>query len=327
MKNFTQWLMIHFSTLLIFVGILLLTSCSPAITEPFIQASDTPERDGIEVTETPSEEFPTETLTPTTAATQTQSAQPPPLFTETTAITMDAVPRDPAAWKTWPEIPRFVSLEMRTIYQRGIENGNDPHAFSILGDCHSLPEVFLGVYDSNPEIVGDLDLHLQETVRQFSGSFDRYSPTVVKGTTEGALLWVGWNENLEGYCEPIETPIACEIRYQKPSIAFIRIGTHWEARNEAYLRQIIEMLIENGTVPIVVTKPDNRELDERVNENLAILAVEYQLPVWNFWASVQGLPNKGLSDESEMYLSEAAYALAQEAGLRVLDFIYRELNR
>lgn len=235
--------------------------------------------------------------------------------------------RDPDNWKDWPVFPVQVSEELKELYFWGIENGNDPHAFSILGDCHSLPEVFLGIYDSDPEAVRNLDKSLQETVQQFAGSFDRYSPTVVVGTTEGALLWAQWNENKEGYCLPNELPIDCEIRYHRPSIAFIRVGTHWEARNEDYLRTIIEKLMANGTVPVIVTKPDNRELDERVNHNLAKLAVEYDLPLWNFWASIQDLPNGGLSADSALYLSDDSYAVQQMDGLIVLDFIYRSLNQ
>ncbi len=315
-----------FSKLLLLVSILLLTCCSPAMTEQPLRISDTPEANHFDATETPSQIVQTKIPTPTLEATETQNKENTPTPTNIDVLTPEEVTRDPDMWKSWPVFPQFISSEMRTVYQRGLENGNYLYAFSILGDCHSLPEVFLGIYDSDPNAVRNLDVNLQETVEQFLGSFDRYSPTVVKGTTEGALLWVAWNENLEGYCQPNETPIQCEIRYHKPSIAFIRIGTHWEARNEAYLRQIIEMLIENGTVPILVTKPDNRELDERVNKNLAILAVEYDLPVWNFWASIQNLPNNGLSDESEMYLSETAYAIAQIDGLKVLDFVYRQLN-
>jgi hypothetical protein len=235
--------------------------------------------------------------------------------------------RNPDDWKDWPVFPAGVSDELKELYLWGIENGNDPHAFSIMGDCHSLPEVFLGRYDNDPEAAQNLDESLQETVQQFQGSFDRYSPTVVVGTTEGALLWAQWNENKEGYCLANELPIDCEIRYHRPSIAFIRVGTHWEARNEDYLRTIIEKLMTNGTVPVIVTKPDNRELDERVNHNLAKLAVEYDLPLWNFWASIQDLPNGGLSADSDMYLSDEAYAVQQVDGLEVLDFIYRSLDQ
>ncbi len=261
-------------------------------------------------------------------AAQTAASEAPETHNRDATPPAEAAPavRDPDEWKTWPILPDDVSDTVKAIYQQGLENGNNPHAFSILGDCHSLPEVFLGLYDHDSQAIANLDEDLQETVEQFQGSFDRYSPTVVVGTTEGALLWAQWNENKEGYCEAGELPIDCELRYHKPVIAFIRLGTHWEARNEEYLRTLIEKLIDNGTVPVIVTKPDNRELDERVNHNLAKLAVEYDLPLWNFWASIQDLPNSGLSDDSDMYLSDDAYAVQQIDGLKVLDIVYRALN-
>ena len=55
--------------------------------------------------------------------------------------------------------------------------------------------------------------------------------------------------------------------------------------------------------------------------------MEYGLPVWNFWASIQDLPNGGLSADSDMYLSDDSYALQQVDGLIVLDIIYRSLNQ
>jgi len=238
----------------------------------------------------------------------------------------EIVSRDPANWKDWPIIPQTVSNAMVEVYQRGLKLGNDDHAFSILGDCHSLPDVFMGVYDRDPEVVAELDSDLRETVNHFQGSFDRYSPTVREGATEGALLWWRWNLNEEGYCENGEMPIDCELRYQKPIITFVHVGTHWESRSMEYFRTIIEQLLEQGSVPIIVFKADNREIDERVNENFAKLAVEYELPVWNFWASVQDLPNHGLPEDTQMEMTEAAYAVHRRDGLVVLDTVYRELR-
>lgn len=258
---------------------------------------------------------------PTTAPATEETVVTPTSTTEPTPAV-----RDPSTWKEWPIFPQYMPESMQEVYAYGLANGNDPHAFSILGDCHSLPEVFLGVYDTEPANVQSLDENLQETVAQFQGSFDRYSPTVVLGSTEGALLWIEWNENEEGYCLDNELPIDCEIRYHKPIIAFIRLGTHWETRNEDYLRILIEKLLENGTVPIITTKADNREHDERVNQNLINLAIEYDIPVWNFWASVQDLPDKGLSGEDNMYLSDEAYAIQRIDGLIVLDWAYRALS-
>jgi ribosome biogenesis protein Tsr3 len=56
------------------------------------------------------------------------------------------------------------------------------------------------------------------------------------------------------------------------------------------------------------------------------LAAQYELPVWNFWASVQHLSTKGIDPEDDMYLSDEGYALHQRDGIKVLDLVWHELN-
>lgn len=266
---------------------------------------------------------PRPTTTPFLPVTPTSTATPE---IPTPTFTPEVVLPSAELWKDWPIIPPKISPELKDIFQQGIELGNNPNAFSILGDCQSQPNVFMGLYDRNPSIVLALDRELQETVAQFSGSFDRYSPTVKDGTTEGALLWPLWNENREGKCTPNESPIDCELRVHKPVIAFIHVGTHWETRNEEYLTRIIEKLLENHTIPIMVTKADNREFDERINATIVKLAEVYNLPVWNFWASVQELPNHGLRYGQNMYLSTAGVEVHRTGALEVLDYVWRELS-
>ncbi|MDO9086060.1 MAG: hypothetical protein Q7U53_07635 [Anaerolineaceae bacterium] len=232
----------------------------------------------------------------------------------------------PEQWKEWPVLPNHISPNLKRMYQQGIKDGNNPKAFSILGDCHSLPEVFLGIYDLNPAYVNTLSPSIQGTVSHFRGSFNRYSPTVRIGSTEGALLWPLWNDNLEGKCNDNESPLDCELRVHRPSIVFIHVGTHYESRNERYLTIIIEKLLKNGIVPIIVTKADNRELDERINLTLVKMATLYDLPVWNFWASVQHLDSKGIDEEDNMVLSEEGYKIHQQDGIKVLNQIWNQLN-
>jgi hypothetical protein len=111
-----------------------------------------------------------------------------PTATQTPTSTPTPTP-DPELWKEWPVMPVHVSDYLHQVYKLGIINGNDPHSFSILGDCQSQPWVFMGIYDSDPTYVAQLDDGLQETINNFQGSFNRYSPTVKDGSTEAALLW------------------------------------------------------------------------------------------------------------------------------------------
>ena len=63
---------------------------------------------------------------------------------------------------------------------------------------------------------------------------------------------------------------------------------------ESYLWAIIEFSIAHGTVPILGTKADNIEGDGSINQVIVKLAKEYDVPLWNYWAAVQPLPNHGL---------------------------------
>jgi len=237
---------------------------------------------------------------------------------------------DPADWKNWPVQP-VVPDHVREIYQLGQSLGNDPQAFSILGDCQSLPETFLGVYETDPTRVSQLPLELQEVVEQFAGSFDRTAPTIKMGTTAGAILWEDWHENQYG-CKANETPLDCELRIHKPAFVIINLGTHWETRNAMYLRKILDQLIAGGVVPILATKADNREGDDRLNQEMAQLAVEYDLPLWNFWAAVGDLPNRGLGYQKgnehigEVYLSAEGLERHRLTALEALNAVWRAVR-
>jgi len=149
-----------------------------------------------------------------------------PSTTPTETLIPSATPRSPDEWKSWPELPA-VPGSVQAIYNNGQQLGNDPHAFSVLGDCQSEPDVFLGVYDRDPQTVATLPAGLQETAAYFAGSFDRPSPTVRSGSTAAALLWAEWTEGKYG-CRPNETPLTCELRIHRPSFAFVHVGTHYE---------------------------------------------------------------------------------------------------
>lgn len=235
---------------------------------------------------------------------------------------------DPAGWRDWSEIPA-VTQHARAIYELGQSLGNDPGAFSIFGDCQSLPEVFLGQYITDREMFSSLPADLQETVTHFRGSLNRPSPTSKDGTTSGALLWERWHENKYG-CTRAETPMDCELRLHNPSFVLIMVGTHWEGeRNEYYLRIILDALLERGVLPILSTKADNREENNSINLQAAELAAEYDLPLWNFWQVVKDLPNRGLYTRATerrlgaIYLTDQALALRRFSALRLLDAVWR----
>jgi len=248
-------------------------------------------------------------------------------MTESTPAGASALASESDAWMDLPILPA-PDTNIRAIYEKGLALGNDPGAFSIFGDCQARPGEFFGMYETDDALVAGLSPELQEAVAHFNGSFNRESSTAQDGTTPGALLWDQWHRGQFG-CEFGETPVLCELRVHRPSFVIIQIGSHFESRNTEYLRRVIDQLLEQGVVPILATKADNREKDNRVNRDMAMLAAEYDLPLWNFWAAVSGLPNRGLYTrqdrplQGDIYLTDDAKAIHRETGLQVLNIVWR----
>jgi len=267
--------------------------------------------------------------TPAPSRTPKPKSTPIPLqsLTPTATLLPGITPTVSQSWKSLPVVPN-VDPSVRDIYEYGQTLGNDPHAFSIFGDCQSRPDEFFGVFETDPSVIENLSPELQETAAYFQGSFNRESPTAKDGTTPGSLLWTQWHQGQFG-CSFAETPVQCELRIHHPSFVIIQVGTHLESRNTEYLRTIILQLMDAGVVPILATKADNREKDERINRDMSMLAAEYDLPLWNFWAAVSDLPNRGLYTRSDrplqgdIYLTDQALERHRVTGLEALDAVWR----
>jgi hypothetical protein len=248
---------------------------------------------GIEPSRTP-----TSDNQPTAAnSTASPSASPSATLSPTPSATPTLAPD---AWQTMPVVAAAGDNALR-IYRDGIGFGNDPHAFSILGDCLSLPENFLGVFGRGP---GQYKLgeyyYLQPAIDWFRPSFSRQGISNGNGFNTAAVLSpLRANRRL---CTASETPMACEYRVHRPSIAIIALGTDDNTVTpdifEKRMREIVEFTISSGVVPILATKADNREGNDAFNKIIANLAYEYGIPLWNFWAAAQPLPLHGLIDNN-----------------------------
>ena len=96
-----------------------------------------------------------------------------------------------------------------------------------------------------------------------------------------------------------------------------------------YMRKILDALLARGVVPILSTKADNREGDNRLNLETAQLAIEYNIPLWNFWPVTDDLPDRGLYTKEidrqlgDIYLTDEALTRHRYSALQALDAVWR----
>jgi hypothetical protein len=227
-------------------------------------------------------------------------------FTPSPVSSPSPLPAD--FWRKLPVIPGQVSQRVREIYRQGLAMGNNPRIFSRIGDCASAAPAFLVGFDRNYNL-GEY-AYLQPAIDYYRGAFERPSLAAKAGLNSAGLLTTLWTGE---QCQKNESLLDCQYRLDRPSFAFIDIGT-----NEAYyvhtnpgsfernLRLILDDTLAKGIVPILGTKADNIEGDDSINATLARLALEYQIPLWNFWLAVQPLSNHGLVDPD--HLSSVSYS-------------------
>jgi len=317
-----RWLLI-FTALLILLAV---AGCQPAPTLPDpneTQATQPPEPE-LDNTNEPT----AETLNPTsTQALEEEETVETEQAQDTDENTPESQPTPAptlADWRDAPISPLVVSDRVMAIYQDGQRLGRDPHSFSVIGDCQSIPFVFMGPYGREELAPDPAESQLWYAINWFDGSFKRWAVTSRGGFTAASILSPFQADPEE--CKPGETPLSCEFRLNNPAYALVTLETWLDPetvdRYEVYLRQILDQLIENGTVPILLTKADASELrgkEHIINPVIVNLAYEYQLPVVNFWRAAQYLDNAGIDPEREgFHLSPTAYNLKNTLALRAL---------
>jgi len=165
------------------------------------------ERTGLETPDTTVDEYVAEvTALPTTQITQTVSeeylptetpvpfseqVEPSPTISKTPLPNYTPTPdtrQKPEQWRSWPVVPTL-SPWLDEIYIQGVNAGNDPKAFSKIGDCQNIPEAFLGIYAiPGRYYFNESSEYLQETVDHFTDSFAYDNITVDGGFNFPAIF-------------------------------------------------------------------------------------------------------------------------------------------
>jgi uncharacterized protein YraI len=201
------------------------------------------------------------------------------------------------------QVVGVVSPRIRQIYQDGIRRGNQPDAFSKVGDSITSNQPFLGAFGS-----GKYDLasysHLQETISYYDVATRRASLAAAKAFNAAAVLSDLWADQFS--CEPNESPIECEYRHNRPIIAIIMLGSvdvqiYSADEFAVFLSEVVQTTINNGTIPVLTTFPsaDDFYPEEAVAFNNIIrqIATREQIPLIELREPALALPNNGVQED------------------------------
>lgn len=212
-----------------------------------------------------------------------------------------------------------ISSTAKTLYATKSPN-KLPNAFTVIGDCNSVPEAYAGRL-----AMGLFDV---SAVRQFAPAIERFAPSFARnsvaafaGFNSASVLDPQWAN--PQVCMAGEGPLDCELRRSRASIAFVALGTGdqftWKDFEKNY-RAVIERLLAGMVLPVLVTKADDLESQQGgapagfINDVVRKLGKEYDLPVIDFWAATRSLPDYGMRWEG----NENFHMSAAGSDLRIL---------
>ncbi|MFN2275964.1 MAG: GDSL-type esterase/lipase family protein [Anaerolineales bacterium] len=194
------------------------------------------------------------------------------------------------------------------VFERGQALGNRADVFSKVGDSITVSGVFLYPIGTDRYNLGEY-AYLQPVIDYYSktyaltnNSFANYTLAAKEGWGAKIVLTDGLGD--DRYCSDYESPLECEYRLVKPSLALIMLGTNdvpgVSLENyEDSMRKIIQYSLDRGIIPIISTIPPMHRdtVSWRVsdfNDLIKNLAAEYQVPLWDFWTAIVNLPNQGM---------------------------------
>jgi hypothetical protein len=253
--------------------------------------------------------FVTETGSQAGAAPESTPTLAPVPDPVTGALDLEAVAKIDLS--TYPIVPE-ISEHARLIYQDGLARGNDPHTFVKVGDCMTHTPDFLIPIGQGDYALGEYE-SLKSVIDYFGdgeqNSFSRESQASAGGFNAASVLDSMW-ANPE-FCQAGESPLTCESRIMRPSVALIMFGTNdvqylTEEQFDFSLRSVVVATIRSGTLPILSTFPERPEFPEKsllFNQIVVQIAQDYDIPLINLWRALEPLPNKGIDAEETTAMS------------------------
>jgi len=194
--------------------------------------------------------------------------------------------------------------EVRSIHRDGrrMDPPVNPRVFSVVGD--TPPAAFLADFadgqaniDELPD-AGDLReliAYITQAELPIGGNAFQSGGALASGADWSVTDLLNPARANANICQPNETPLACELRVNRPAVVFVTVGrvdllrgTPVDQFQDA-LEQIVEASVAYGAVPVLVTIPgDPNAVPNLLAYNTAIaeLADDMDLPLLNLWRGI-----------------------------------------
>ncbi len=225
-----------------------------------------------------------------------------------------------AEWEELPVVPALVPPligHLEKIASRGEAYGNDPGVFAKIGDSITASPSFLQALacesplGASAELRGTLEFFGETSVPR--GGEEAHCPVSNSYSRLGIAAVGGWRAvdallPRESFPECQGLPaVSCELQLLSPSVALIMFGTNdledfTAVQFRRDLARVVRRVSGAGTIPVLSTIPPRaqRRFSPRVarfNAEIAALAENRALPLWNFWRQLtgRGIPSLGLS--------------------------------
>lgn len=271
-----------------------------------------------------------------------------------------------AEWEELPVVPALgpvVTDHLERVEERGERLGNNPGVFAKVGDSITASPSFLQALACQPPRLGawgglrttleffgatSVPPGAEEAQCAVSNSFSRLGVAAVGGWRVVDAL-----SPRESFpeCEGLPA-VSCELQLLRPSVALIMFGTNdledfTAAEFRRDLARLTRLVSGAGTIPVLSTIPPRprkpfSQRASRFNAEIAALAENRALPLWNFWREMvePGVPHLGLSGDgvhpsvicppcTAIDFRSAGlrqgYALRNLGALRVLDRLRRRV--
>jgi hypothetical protein len=271
-----------------------------------------------------------------------------------------------AEWEELPVVPVLgpaVAGHLEKVAARGERAGNRPGIFAKIGDSITASPSFLQALACRSprlgpwnELRGTLEFFGETSVPR--GSEEAQCPASNSYSRLGIAAVGGWRavdalsprESLPE-CQGLPA-VSCELQLLRPSVALIMFGTNdledfTAVQFRRDLARLARLVSGAGTIPVISTIPPRARwpFSQRVarfNAEIAALAENRALPLWNFWRQMvePGVPRRGLSRDGVHPSAlcppctavdfrpaglRYGYALRNLGALRVLDRLRRRV--